>query len=103
MYLYEGLSFRAGNTITDWRSLAEYKADFDMALDAVGFGKWRGIDVVEFKYYRHFGKYQRAVIADILEVSDKELTRLGFYDIFKLKHIAYSKMCRYLNEGVING
>jgi len=46
--------------------LAEFKADFDQALSAIGRGKWTGINGSKISNYRGFGKLQKVVIADII-------------------------------------
>ena len=47
------------------------KADFDLALNSIGKGKWNG-KIAKFKSYDNFGVQQRVIIADILHVSDYE-------------------------------
>jgi len=46
--------------------LAEFKADFDRALSAIGRGKWTGIKGSKISNYRGFGRLQKVVIADII-------------------------------------
>ncbi len=84
--------------ITDQFALALYKADFDMALQAIGKENWRGLTSSIFQDYSHFGRLQRIVIADILGIADYELQGLGFYDIPQLRGMAYYRMVEYLNE-----
>ncbi len=96
--LYEGLSFRDDLIINPW-SLAEYKADFDMALRGIGKGKWNGNLLDEFKYYRNYSKRQRVIIAAMFGIQDTELTRLHFRDIPRLRNYAYFLMKMYLNGG----
>jgi hypothetical protein len=98
--------FASGYTLIDydlrfnrWGELAEIKADFDCALDGIGRGRWTGA-IRKFKSYRNFGDYQRIVIADVLGISDGELTRLRFDDIIGLRKMAYRMMCQFLNKGV---
>jgi len=91
-----GIELRNDN-ITNSIVLAEFKADFDVSLDAMGRGRWRGIKSSEFKDYHHFSRKQQIVISDILGLSDRELMSYGFYDIIKLRMTAYSKMKAYLN------
>ena len=79
-------------------AIAEFRADFDMALRGIGRGKWTGA-VQDFKYYRNFGRLQRIIIADILKIDDRELTRLRFYDIPRLRGYAYYLMRCFLNGG----
>uniref|UniRef100_A0A6M3JK26 Uncharacterized protein n=1 Tax=viral metagenome TaxID=1070528 RepID=A0A6M3JK26_9ZZZZ len=94
--LYDGLSFRDGDLVSHPMSLAEFKADFDMALSHIGRGCWVGA-IGEFKNYRQHGLHQRVIIADILGVPDGELYRMNFHNIPRLKVVAYSRMRRYLN------
>ena len=98
--LYDGLSFKEGHITTDPWSLAEYKADFDMALRGIGRGNWVGEIIEEFKYYRNFGRLQRIIIADILGVGDSELVRVHFWDIPRLRGYAYYLMCKSLNVDI---
>ena len=51
----------------DLFAIAEYKADFDLALSAIGKGHWIGLENTDFRAYRYFGKAQQVVIADIIE------------------------------------
>ena len=83
-----------------WGELAEVKADFDNALDGIGQGKWLGHLNPPFKTYRNYGDYQRIVIADVLGITDRELTRLRFDDIIGLRKTAYRMMCQFLNRGI---
>lgn len=83
--------------INPWQ-IAEYKADFDMALNEIGKGNWKG-EIREFKAYKMFGRLQQVVIADIICFRDYDLVRLGFYRISNLKSIAYSRMVNFLNDG----
>ena len=83
--------------IANLYSVAEFKADFDMALDAIGRGKWRSLTSFNFKAYRYFGKQQRIIIADILNISDRELQSSGFYEVSKLRGMAYRRMVDFLN------
>lgn len=98
--IYDGLP-RLGWELTNPQELAELIADFDMALSSLG-RKWEFSDG-SFSHYRQFSKTQRVVIADILDVGDIELLRHRFYDIPKLRRIAYSGMCRFLNGASTNG
>lgn len=79
-------------------SVAEYKADFDRALSSIGRGKWEGLVSSDFGNYRHFGKQQRVIIADILGITDYKLKGLGFYEIPQLRGQAYSRMMDSLNN-----
>ncbi len=78
--------------------LLESKADFDMALNAIGKGHWTG-EIGEFKAYRYFGRLQRIIIAEILGVTDYELAGVGFWDIPRLRGYAYYLMAKKLNGG----
>ena len=62
--IYEGISFNGHTVVNPW-SLAEYKADFDIALSAIGKGRWGGI-----KSKGNFGRLQKVIIADILGIKD---------------------------------
>ena len=95
--LYEGLP-TLNSEIMNPFELAEYKADFDMALSSLGYKKWE-LNSLEFKHCHGFGKLQRIVIADILRVKDAELLRCGFYDLSELRNMAYARMKRFLNGG----
>jgi len=78
-------------------SIADYKADFDMALSAIGREKWRGLNSLRFKDYRRYGRLQQLVIAAILGVDDKVLRQARFYEISRLRATAYTWMANYLN------
>jgi len=62
--IYEGLPlyYEVHNPF----KLAEFKADFDRALSAIGRGKWTGIKGSKISNYRGFGRLQKVVIADII-------------------------------------
>ena len=95
--LSDGLPTFWGQITNPW-ALAEYKADFDMALNSIGRGRWVGLDGLKFKDYRYYGMLQQIVIADIFGVSDEKL--VGFYNtswIPRLRSYAYFKMMEYLN------
>lgn len=105
--IYDGIP-ALNYEITNLYSIAEFKADFDLSLDAIGRGDWLEalrtedgkeveIEGLEFKDFRGFGRLQRLVIADILGVSDNELEAGGFRDVGRLRGYAYSQMARYLN------
>ena len=66
--------------------LAEFKADFDRALSAIGRGKWTGIKGSKISNYRGFGRLQKVVIADII---GEYVTGNG--------GLAYRWMANYLN------
>ena len=96
--LYEGLEFRSGHLIVNPWSLAEFKADFDVALLSIGKGRWTGnITRHKFKDYHYSGRLQRIIIADIFGISDYELEGLGFYSIPRLRGYAYYLMVCSLN------
>ena len=97
--IYEGLPLSLRSEVTNPWALAEFKADFDMALNSIGKGNWTGIISYQFKDYKHFGRLQQIVIAIILGIPDYELEGLGFYDILRLKGYAFYLMAKYLNEG----
>jgi len=94
--IYQGISFLripikkcellldddiAENLVTDPWAIAEYKADFDMAWDALP------------------RRMQLIVKYDIQGLADHEIERKGFYDIDKYKSIIYRKMTNHLNYG----
>ena len=93
----DGLTFRPEHTMTNPLGLVEFRVDFDNALDGIGRVRWRGVDSPDFKSYRNYGRFQRIVIADILGITDEELTRLRYENIPRLRGIAYSLMVKYLN------
>ena len=77
--------------------ILDVKIDFDRALNAIGRGAWTG-EISDFKYYRHFGKLQRLIIADILHIEDYELERMRYRYISKLRSYAYYQMTLFLNN-----
>lgn len=77
--------------------IAEYKADFDLSLAAIGKGDWRGLENTDFRAYRYYGRMQQVVIADILGITDNELSGLGFYQVPQLRGRAYKWMANCLN------
>lgn len=84
--IYQGFRVSLSRDETNpWR-IAEYKADFDMALNSIGRGHWDG----ELKDIRYFGQLQRVIIFDI--------TQEGI-DNPRLKSYAYFLMCKFLNGG----
>ena len=87
--------------ITHLFTLVEFKADFDIALDSIGRGDWRGVVDPNFKAYKYFGKEQQVVIAGILGIGDNELTARGFYQIPQLRGKAYSRILDALNSKVV--
>lgn len=79
-------------------SIAESKADFDRALDLIGKGHWMGLVGNHFGDYRPFGRRQRIIIADILDISDYKLQAWGFPDPRTLRSRAYRDMLDVLNR-----
>ena len=98
-YIYGSYYFREPGLfeISNLFRIAEFKADFDMALSYIGRGHWEGSQAVRFKDYKRFGKAQRIVIADIIGITEYELEAYGFYQIPQLRGKAYSWMMNYLN------
>jgi len=69
--IYDGIQGNWNNDIYNPWSLAEFAADFTMAFNKIGRGKWSGeLDDIPANYRREFGKLQSAVISDILHESD---------------------------------
>jgi len=104
-HIYQGIEFYRNGfyryTDTDPWSIAEYKADFDIALQNIGKGKWAGeIEGRKFRDFRYFGRLQQIIIAIIMGVNDCELEGLGFYGISRLRGYAYYLMRSFLNNGV---
>ena len=83
--------------------IAEYKADFDMALDSIGKGHWQDLYSIFFRSYRYYGKAQQVVIADVLGITDWELQAYGFYQIPQLRGKAYKWMADFLNNSYGRG
>ena len=96
--IYGGLPLLRGE-ITDPFAIAEFRADFDLALNSIGRGKWNGVTSGNFKDYRHLGRLQRIIIADVMGINDWKLEGLGFFDSARLRGYAYSLMAKYLNGG----
>ena len=90
--------FGWSNDITDPFLIAEYKADFDRALNEIGRGDWDGSEPTDFWEYKYFGRFQRMVIAQTLGMSEGQLEALGFDDIKKLMGLAYFRMLENLND-----
>ena len=84
--------------ITHLLTLVEFKADFDIALDSIGRGKWRGLTSHNFNNYGQFGRMQRVIIASILGITDYELRAFGFSDAKQLRYEGYKRMVGFLNE-----
>jgi len=96
--IYQGLPLSFTFEVTDPLQIAEYRADFDRALDAIGRGCWDGqIDDKDFWDFKFFGKLQRIVIADIYGIADEELEGRGFYRIPQMRGRAYRRMVECLN------
>lgn len=96
--IYSGLPLSLNAEITNPWALAEYKADFDMALKGIGKGQWSGlVNGCRFEDFKHYGRLQRIIIADIMGIKDDELERLGFWGIPRLRGFAYYLMIKYLN------
>ena len=96
--LYDGLPLSPHWEETNPITLAEYKADFDRALNSIGRGHWQGnLNGYKPQDYRHYGRLQQLIIADILGAGEQELLRMGFYDIPRLRGFAYYLMTRFLN------
>lgn len=99
--LYNGFPVSWRKDEYDLTNIAEYKADFDRALNAIGKGAWAG-KLMPWTFYRRYGRCQRTVIANILGITDYELSLQGFYGIGRLRGYAYYLMCRQLNKGGYN-
>jgi len=96
--LYEDGLLLANYRVDYLYAIAEFKADFDMSLSAIGRTKWDSLSSADFGDYRHYGRLQRVVIADILDIPDYKLEGWGFYDIPRLRGTAYSRMVENLNR-----
>ena len=95
-HIYDGLPVN-GLTLNPW-SLAEFKADFDLALRRIGRGRWTGNnESCDFRHYRSYGRLQRVIIADILGVPWQEMLRLGFTRLAWVRSFGYGLMARHLN------
>lgn len=98
--IYDGLPLSLSEEVTNPWALAEYKADFDMALKGIGKGEWSGqISGCRFKEFKGYGRLQQIIIADILNIDERQLVGLGFWDIPRLRGYAYYLMCQQLNGG----
>lgn len=107
--IYDGIVIRQWSEIVDGETvgrerrvsdpwlIAEHKADFDLALSAIGRRHWEGITSSNLSDYKNFGVLQRMVISDILGIPDEELMGLGFYQIPQMKGRAYKWMAKFLN------
>lgn len=96
--IYDGLPL-SHSEITNPFAIAEFRADFYLALNSIGRGKWDGVISGKFRTYRHLGKLQRIIIADVMGLNDWELEGLGFFDVARLRGYAYYLMCIFLNGG----
>jgi hypothetical protein len=97
--IYDGLPVSWKTEEYNLLSLAEYRADFDVALRSIGRGKWVGLPVnAKFKDFKKYGRCQRVVIGDILGVDDYELEMSGLFNVPQLRGYAY-----YLMRTVLNG
>ena len=100
LQIYDGLPVSWRRDEYNLWSLAEYRADFDNALRAIGRGKWGGLpDNARFRDFNKYGRLQRIVIADIMGVNDYELEQAGFERIPQSRGYAYYLMKMQLNGG----
>lgn len=96
--IYEGLPVSWKTEEYNLWSLAEFKADFDMALRSIGKGKWTGdIQGANFHSFIRYGRLQRIIIADIFGIDDYELGFQGFYNIPQCRGYGYYLMVKSLN------
>jgi len=84
----DGLPVSLTQVVTNPNSVAEFKADFDHALNEIGRGKWRGYP----EKLRGFGKFQRLIISDIYGLPIK----INYAP--QLLGRAYGAMARVLNR-----
>ena len=97
--LYEGLPRPLGKEeIMNCWDLAEFKSDFEMALNAIGMGKWSD-GITNIKECRNFSYTQLVVVADMLGIDNFPIRVVHPEDINKIKKIAYADMRRFLNGG----
>jgi hypothetical protein len=94
-------------------SVVEYKADFDMALCAIGRGKWCGVVEkmfcyrtgvgvrVDWKLLYQYGYYQQLVLSDVLGIEETELEQKKFDRVPQMKGAAYARMVNWLNTGKV--
>lgn len=97
-HIYEGIPFWAYEVTNPW-SIAEYKADFDIALSNIGKGRWRGTNGYQLVDYPGFGILQKMVIARIIGIDDYELERMGYERPWRLRGLAFREMADILNGG----
>lgn len=86
-FLYDGLPLSENYEVTKLLDIAEFKADFDVALESIGSASWSGI----IGDYRRFGTLQRLIVDDILSEHN--------YITTKGKRYAYHLMKVKLNGG----
>ena len=99
--IYDGLPVSWKTEEYNLWSLAEYRADFDNALKAIGRGAWHGLpDGAKFRDFNKFGRCQRVIIGDILGIDDYELEMAGLRNVPQLRGYAYYLMRTVLNGGV---
>ena len=92
------------HSIVDPWLIAEFKADFDRALNSIGKGIWDGVIISnQMKSYRRFGRLQQIVIADIIGVDDLVLEGMGFYRVSQMRGYAYHLMADRLNGAPHHG
>ena len=97
--LYEGLPRPLGKEeIMNCWDLAEFKADFEMAFNAIGGGKWHD-GITNIKECRNFSYEQLMVAADILGIDNLPIRVVYPGGIDKIKKIAYADMRLFLNGG----
>ena len=97
--LYAGLPRPLGKEeIMNCWDLAEFKADFEMALNAIGGGKWHD-GITALTECRNFSYTQLVVVADMLGIDKLPIGAVYPGDIDKITKIAYAGMRRFLNGG----
>ena len=96
--IYGGLTINDHYIVNDF-DVAEFKADFDRALDELGRAKWDGITHCNFSQYKYFDRKQRIIIAYILGLrSDDKLEAWGFWEARKYRYKVLNEMVSILNE-----
>ena len=83
--------------VTNLWVIAEIKADFDMALSAIGREPWRGWQGSNFDTYKNYGRFQKMVIADMCHIPDYKLSAFGFSNPKQKRGTAYRWMLDFLN------
>lgn len=82
-----------------WEERLLEKADFDMALTAIGSGYWDGVvEGKRFKTFKRFSKQQQSVIGKLLGMSDMQIYKFRIDDPAGNRHIAFRRMADYLNK-----